>query len=238
QLADGQVVHAGADLDDLAAERVAERGVGVEPVADLAGGGPQPLLGDRLHDLLDLVGPGPGLADQRQLALADLHYLGAGGDERELGTDQDAARPRGRHRDLQQRQLARLVVLRDLLHQSRPCCRYQTSRVSSCQISLDRSAAPRRSSSIMVRTICLSSIPDVTRVPPATRSSTMSDRSRRIQARSGALNSPLGRYTISLGSQASAACLRMALRSRPTILALPGMAKGGAAPSLSPAGCG
>ena len=61
----------------------------------------------------------------------------------------------------------------------------------------------------------------------------MSARSRRIQARSGALNSPLGRYTISLGSHASAACLRIALRSRPTILARPGMAKAAAATSLS-----
>src|SRR4029453_17589816 len=100
---------------------------------------------------------------------------------------------------LEHGQLAGPVVLGDLLHGSLLCCRCQTSRVSSCQISLDRSAAPRRSSSIIVLTICLSTNPEVTRVPPATRSSTMSTRSRRIQARSGALKSPLGRYTISLG---------------------------------------
>ena len=40
------------------------------------------------------------------------------GDERELRADQHAARPRGGHRDLEQGQLAGLVVLRDLLHQS------------------------------------------------------------------------------------------------------------------------
>ena len=31
-LPDGQMLHAGAHLDDLAAQRIAERGVGVEPV--------------------------------------------------------------------------------------------------------------------------------------------------------------------------------------------------------------
>ena len=117
-LPDGQMLHAGAHLDDLAAQRVAERGVGVEPVADLSVGGAQALLGHRLHDLLDLVGPGAGLADQRQLALVDLHHLGAGRDERELRAHHHAARPRGRQRDLEQGQLAGLVVLRDLLHQS------------------------------------------------------------------------------------------------------------------------
>ena len=117
-LPDGQMLHAGAHLDHLAAQRVAERGVGVEPVADLAVGGAQALLGHRLHDLLDLVGPGAGLAEQRQLALVDLHHLGAGRDQRELRAHQHATRPRGRHRDLEQGQLAGLVVLRNLLHQS------------------------------------------------------------------------------------------------------------------------
>ena len=115
-LPDGQLLHAGAHLDDLAAQRVAERRVGVEPVADLPVGGAQPLLGHRLHDLLHLVGPGARLADQRELALVDLHHLGAGGDERELRADQHTTRPRGGHRDLEHGQLTGPVVLGDLLH--------------------------------------------------------------------------------------------------------------------------
>jgi hypothetical protein len=52
-----------------------------------------------------------------------------------------------------------------------------------------------------------------------------SRRSCRTQARSGALKEAFGRYTISCGSQASAACLSASLLCRPLILWLPGMEK-------------
>jgi hypothetical protein len=50
-------------------------------------------------------------------------------------------------------------------------------------------------------------------------------RSVRTQARSGALNEALGRCTISLGSQFSAACFSATLACRPTIFWRPGIEK-------------
>ena len=83
QLADVELLGATSHLDHLAAERVTQRRVGVEPVHDLLVGGHRALLPDRVEDLAHLIGAGPRLADHRQLGLGQLHHLRAGGDERE-----------------------------------------------------------------------------------------------------------------------------------------------------------
>ena len=62
---------------DRPAQRVAERGVGVEPVHHLLVGRLRALLGHALEHPAHLVRPGPHLAEQRQLGLAHLHQLGA-----------------------------------------------------------------------------------------------------------------------------------------------------------------
>ena len=91
ELADPELLGAAPHLDHHAAERVAERRVGVEPVHDLLVGGDRALLRDRVEDLAHLVRPRPRLADHRQLGLGQLHHFRAGGDEREQRLHEDAA---------------------------------------------------------------------------------------------------------------------------------------------------
>ncbi len=117
QLADLELLGALADLGDDTAQRVAERGVGVELVHHLLVGGGQPLLLHLVDHLLDLVRPGPGHAHHRHAGLGDLHHLGAGRDQREQRPDQDAARTAHRGRHVENGQLTGLVILGYLLHQ-------------------------------------------------------------------------------------------------------------------------
>ena len=73
----------------------------------------------------------------------------------------------------------------------------------------------------------------MTSTPSLTTSRTSGARSRLIQARSGALNRPFGRYTISRGRIEPAASLRTALPCRPTILRSPGTANAALTTSTS-----
>ena len=116
QLAGLELLGPRAHLDDHSAQRVAQRGVGVELVHHLLVGGHRALLRHRVQHLAHLVRPGPRLADHGQVGLVDLHHLGAGGDEREQRLDQDAAGPARRDRCVQDGQLPGLVVLGYLLH--------------------------------------------------------------------------------------------------------------------------
>ena len=117
ELADLELLGALADLGDHAAQRVAERGVGVELVHHLLVGGGKPLLLHLVENLLHLVRPGPRHADHRHAGLGDLHHLGAGRDQREQRPDEHAAGTAGRGGHVENRQLSRLVVLGYLLHQ-------------------------------------------------------------------------------------------------------------------------
>jgi hypothetical protein len=83
QLAHAELAGPRSHLDHLAAQGVAERGVGVEPAGDLLVGRHRALLRYRVDDLAHLVRPGAGLAHHGQFRLGQLHHLGAGGDERE-----------------------------------------------------------------------------------------------------------------------------------------------------------
>ena len=241
QLADVELLGALAHLDDHAAERVTERRVGVEPVHHLLVGGHRALLRHRVQDLADLVRPGPGLADHGQLGLGQLHHLRAGGDEREPGLHQHAARPARRRGHVEDAELPGLVVLRYLLHRflcsdgraggcgrgsasarRRPCeraLRCHSSSVSSCHSCLERSSRPAWSSAIRLARASRRIIPDPASSPRTSTSWMTSRRSLRTQARSGALNEALGRCTISCGSQLSAACLSATLPRRWRILA-------------------
>lgn len=116
QVADLDIVDPGADLLDHPAQRIAQRGVGVQLAHHLAVGGGHPVGGHALHDLGHLVRPGAGLAQHRHAGLGDLHELGPGGYQREGAADQHTARLAPRHRNVEHRQLAALVVLYDLLH--------------------------------------------------------------------------------------------------------------------------
>ena len=116
ELADPELLGAAPHLDHHAAQRVAERRVGVEPVHDLLVGGHRALLRDRVEDLAHLVRPRPRLADHRHLGLGHLHHLGAGGDEREQRPHEDAAGTAHRGRHVKDGELAGFVVLRYLLH--------------------------------------------------------------------------------------------------------------------------
>ena len=99
--------------------------------------------------------------------------------------------------------------------------RYQVSSVSSCHICLARSSRPVCSSAIRRRSASGRIIPDSTSSPPTSTSPMTSRRSLRTHARSGALKDALGRYTISRGSQLSAARLSAILPCRLRILSLP-----------------
>ncbi len=116
EVADLHVVDAGADLLDHPAQRVAQRRVGVQLAHHLAVGGGHPVGGHALHDLGHLVRTGAGLAQHRHAGLGHLHQLGPGGDQRVGAADQHTARLAPRHRDVEHRQLAALVVLHYLLH--------------------------------------------------------------------------------------------------------------------------
>ena len=116
QLADFELLGAGADLDNDTAQRVAQRCIGVQAVHDLLISGHRALLSYRVQNLAHLIWPGPGLAHHGQLGLVHLHHLGTGGDQREQRLHQDPARTAGRHRPVQHGELTRLIVLRDLLH--------------------------------------------------------------------------------------------------------------------------
>ena len=117
ELADLELLRALANLGDDAAQRVAERGVGVELVHHLLVGGDKPLLLHLVNHLLDLVRPGAGHAHHRHAGLGDLHHLGTGRDEREQRPHQDAAGAADRGGHVEDGQLTRLVVLGYLLHQ-------------------------------------------------------------------------------------------------------------------------
>ena len=117
ELADLELLRALADLGDHAAERVAERRVGVELVHHLLVGADKPLLLHLVEDLLDLVRPGPRHAHHRHAGLGDLHHLGAGRDQREQRPHEHAAGAADGSRHVEDGQLTRLVVLGYLLHQ-------------------------------------------------------------------------------------------------------------------------
>ena len=91
QLADPELLGPLSYLGDHAAQRVAERRVGVEPVHHLLIGGDRALLSNGVENLAHLIRPCSRLADHRHLGLGQLHHLGAGGDEREQRLDEDAA---------------------------------------------------------------------------------------------------------------------------------------------------
>lgn len=118
EVADLHVVDPGADLLDHPAQRVAKGRVGVQLAHHLAVGGGHPVGGHALHDLGHLVRPGAGLAHHRHAGLGHLHELGAGGYQRVGAADQNTARLAPRHRYVEQRQLATLVVLHNLFHSS------------------------------------------------------------------------------------------------------------------------
>ncbi len=119
-LADLEFLDACAHRDDDARQRVAERRIAVEAVHDLLVGRDRSLLRQRLHDLLDLVGTRARLADERQLALVDLHGFGAHGDQRVIRPYENAARLARRNRHIEKENVARLIVLRDLFHGAMP----------------------------------------------------------------------------------------------------------------------
>ena len=116
ELADAEFLGAAPHLDHDAAQRVAERRVGVEAVHDLLVGGDRALLRDRVEDLAHLVRPRPRLADHRHLGLGQLHHLRAGGDEREQRLHEDAPGTACRSRRVEDDEFPGLVVLRYLLH--------------------------------------------------------------------------------------------------------------------------
>ena len=91
QLSHLEFVGPAAHLGHHPAQRVAERGIGVEPVHDLLVGGEHALLLYRVEDLAHLVRARPGHAHHRHARLGHLHHLRAGGDEREQRPDEDAA---------------------------------------------------------------------------------------------------------------------------------------------------
>ena len=193
----------GPDLDDDAAQRVAERGVGVELVHHLLVGGHRALLRDRVQHLAHLVGPGPRLADHGQAGLGDLHHLGAGGDEREQRLDQDAARAARRDRHVEDGELPGLVVLRDLLH-GVLAGHAATPRTARCGTTAPATAAaisawtlssrPARSSAIRRFSAAGGGSSRTPASSPSTSTSSMtSRRSLRTQARSGAPKEALGR---------------------------------------------
>jgi hypothetical protein len=80
-VADAELFRAGTDFDHHTAQRVPERCVGIELVHHLVVGGLQTLLRHGRHHLGDLIGPGLGLPDERQLRFAHLHQFGAGTDQ-------------------------------------------------------------------------------------------------------------------------------------------------------------
>ena len=138
------------------------------------------------------------LPSSDSLASRDLHHLGARGDERELGADEHATRPRRRAPGRR-------------AGSARRTCSSERSASSVATLLaeplLEREQLPdllgpvggaARSSSMMPTRLPTSPAHH----PSGRRSSTISARSRRTQARSGALNSPLGRFTISLGRPA------------------------------------
>lgn len=139
EVADLHVVDPGADLLDHPAQGVAQRRVGVQLAHHLAVGGGHPVGGHALHDLGHLVRPGAGLAQHRHPGLGHLHELGPRGDQRVGAADQYTARLAPRHRHVEYRQLAALVVLYNLLHPKSPC-----SKPSSTPPS-ERSRRTRRS---------------------------------------------------------------------------------------------
>ena len=120
ELADLELLRALPDLGDDTAQRVAERGVGVELVHHLLVGGDDALLLHLVKDLAHLVRPGPGHADHRHAGLVHLHHLGAGRDEGEQRPHEDATGTAGRRGHVEHRQLPGLVVLRNLLHRAIP----------------------------------------------------------------------------------------------------------------------
>jgi hypothetical protein len=116
ELAGSELLRALSHLDDHAAQRVAERSIGVEAVHHLLVGGRRALLRYRVQDLTHLIGPRARLADHRHLGLGYLHHLGAGGDEREQRLHEDAARTARRGRCVEDDKLPGFVVLCYLLH--------------------------------------------------------------------------------------------------------------------------
>ena len=163
QLTDRELLGTRPDLDHDAAQRVAERGVAVQPVHRLLVRRQRTLLSDRVEELAHLVRPGAGLADQRHPRLADLHHLGAGRDQRVERTNQNPPGLARGNGDVQNGEVTGLVVLSDLLHTTFPQAfrrlpqfvhggatpaarapRYHSSIESSCHNCLDWSRRPLR----------------------------------------------------------------------------------------------
>src|SRR6185312_5182278 len=146
--------------------------------------------------------------------------------------DEDAAALARRHRHVDDGQLTGLVVLDDLLHEPTPPTprgrrhtpRYQYSRVKMCQRCLARSSRPALSSATSRANASRCRKPEVTSSPELTTSATSGARSRLIHARSGALNRPFGRCTISGGRIERAASLSAIFPCLPRILRAPGTA--------------
>ena len=211
QVADLELLGAGADLDDDAAQRVTQRRVAVETVHRLLVRRQRTLLGHRVDELLHLVRTRLRLAEQREPGLADLHHLGAGGDQGVERAHQHAPGPAGRDRDVEHHELAGAIVLRNLLHAAATpaprALRYQSSRLSSCQICFELSRRPERWSAISRDSGSGCRKPVPTSSPGTSRSSMSVPRSLVTQARSGTPKDALGLSMISSGTQARAACL-------------------------------
>ncbi len=208
---------------DDSAERIAERGVGVELVHHLLVGGTTPCC------CTCQAPSSPGRAGRVPCRPATswpryLHHLGASGDQRVERSHEHAARAASRGGHVEDGQLPRPVVLRNLFHRSSllrvPSCRHHPATPAARYLAvpqlqreelpdlLGAVLRPARSSSTSSSSACLRRNPRSTSSPLTSTSSMSSRRSLRTHARSGAPNEALGRWTISLGSQASAASLR------------------------------
>jgi hypothetical protein len=117
---DGELLGTRTDLDDDAAQGIAERGVAVQLAHGLAVGRDGTLLDGGVENLPDLVGPGPGLPEEGETRLAHLHQLGAGRDERVGRPDEHSPGFAGRRGHVEHDELTRPVVLGHLPHATSP----------------------------------------------------------------------------------------------------------------------
>ena len=222
------------------AQRVAERRVGVELVDDLAVGGAQALLATLCMTFSTWSGRARALPSSDMPASQT--FIISVPVEISENSVRTSTPPglHGRHRHVEQRQLAGLVVLHDLLHGSScgarspaVAARYQYSRVSTARDAWSGPAARRRPRRPCVRTSAVARRPGVDQHAlvdqPRHRGQVAAHPGpqRRAEQALGPVDDLLGQ------EPGSAACLRTALPCRPAILALPGIANAAATTSTS-----
>ena len=116
ELTDLELISAGTDVGDDAAQRIAQRCEGVEAVHHFLVCGHRALLGHGVDYLSNLLGSGTRLTCQRELGLLHLHDLGPCRDQGVDRSDQDATRLARRGRYVDHAEISGAVILRYLFH--------------------------------------------------------------------------------------------------------------------------